>query len=333
MNPTASDVHVNAPLTNISVAYMQKAENFIAHRVFPKVPVMKQSDRYYVYTRADFNRREDTKRGDGAESSGSGYNVDNTPTYFCDVYAHHKDVSDRIRKNSDAAHDPDDAAARFVAQKLMIDKEADWANSYFKAGVWTGGDIAGVASSPNSSQAIHWDDQTSGTPIENVDTGKTAVLEATGMEPNTLVLGAHVYKALKNNPDIIDRIKYSGGVSPDRPAMVTPQLLAQLFGVDRVLVAKSIQNTAVEGATEASSFILGKHALLVYSAETPNLMEPSGGYTFTWDQYTGVTNDFGMAMSQFRMDARKSDRNEGEMCYDHKLVAADVGYFWSGIVT
>ena len=31
--PTISDVHVDAILTNISIAYMQKAENMIADKV------------------------------------------------------------------------------------------------------------------------------------------------------------------------------------------------------------------------------------------------------------------------------------------------------------
>ena len=49
--PTASDVHVNMPLTNISVAWMQNQQEFIADRVFPTVPVKHRSDRYYVYDR------------------------------------------------------------------------------------------------------------------------------------------------------------------------------------------------------------------------------------------------------------------------------------------
>ena len=37
--PTSSDVHVDAILTNISVAYIQQQGAFIANRVFPSVPV------------------------------------------------------------------------------------------------------------------------------------------------------------------------------------------------------------------------------------------------------------------------------------------------------
>ena len=106
-NPTASDVHVNAALTNISIAYTQEAGSFVADRVFPLLQVPKQSDRYFVYDKDDFFRSEAQLRAPGTPSAGSGFGIDNTPSYFADVYAIHKDVDDQIRANSDAAINPD----------------------------------------------------------------------------------------------------------------------------------------------------------------------------------------------------------------------------------
>ena len=60
-NPTFSDVHVNRPLTNISVAWIQEESAFIADKVFPSVAVQKQSDRYFVYFREDWYRDEARK--------------------------------------------------------------------------------------------------------------------------------------------------------------------------------------------------------------------------------------------------------------------------------
>ena len=54
--PTQSDLHVNALLTNFSIQFSQPEDGFVAEKVFPFVPVLKQSDRYAVYSRADFNR-------------------------------------------------------------------------------------------------------------------------------------------------------------------------------------------------------------------------------------------------------------------------------------
>ena len=39
LQPGRGDVHVDAALTNISVAFMQDASHFIAAQVFPEIPV------------------------------------------------------------------------------------------------------------------------------------------------------------------------------------------------------------------------------------------------------------------------------------------------------
>ena len=56
--PTFGDAHVDAALTNISVAYVQDASNFIASQVFPTIPVEHASDKYFIYTQDDFFRDE-----------------------------------------------------------------------------------------------------------------------------------------------------------------------------------------------------------------------------------------------------------------------------------
>ena len=97
MQPTPSDVHVNAPLTNVSIAYMQDQSEFIADKAFPGIPVKKQSDRYYSYDKGNWFRANAQRRAPGAESAGSGWTIDNTPTYYCDVWALHHDVDDQVR--------------------------------------------------------------------------------------------------------------------------------------------------------------------------------------------------------------------------------------------
>ena len=59
---TPSSVHIDQPLTNLTLAYAQSQENFIADKVFPTVGVDKQSDKYYQYDRANMNRTGDVKK-------------------------------------------------------------------------------------------------------------------------------------------------------------------------------------------------------------------------------------------------------------------------------
>ena len=325
--PTAGDVHVNAPLTQISIAYIQAANNFIADKFFPNIPVSKQSDRYYIYSRADFNRDEMQERAPGTESAGGGYDLDNTPTYYAPVFALHKDVDDQIRANSDSVLNPDRDATVFLTNKAMIRRERNFATKAFTAGVW-GGETTGVNSGVNAGEFLIWNDPNSD-PIANIRSAKRERLEATGFEPNSLALSSSVMDALIDHPDIVDRIKY--GQTPGAPAIVNASSLAQLFGLDRVMVSKAVHNSAAKGATEASSFIIGNSALLAYVTPTPSVMTPSAGYTFSWTGWMGASG-MGHRIKRFRMEQLESDRIEIQMAYDQKVVGADLGHLFENAV-
>ena len=321
--PTLSQVHIDAPLTNLSVAYMQKQENFIADKVFPIVPVDKKSNKFFVYRKNDWFRDEAQRRADGTESAGSGYNLD-TDSYSADVWAFHKDVGDQVLNNADAPLTPLREASEFVTHRLLLRRELQFVSDYFTTGVW-GTDETGVSSSPSSGEFLQWN-SSSATPIDDIESAKSSILSTTGFEANTLVLGYDVFKALKNHSTIVDRYKYT-----QAGAYVTEDLLAKVFGVQRVLVAKSVKATNNEGGTAAYSFAFGKAALLCHVAPNPGLLTPSAGYTFAW---TGVSEGLGstLGVSQFRMEHLKATRVEGQVAFDNKVVGADLGYFFTTAV-
>lgn len=318
--PTQHDVHVDAILTNISVAYIQSSNKFMSTQAFPVVPVDKQSDLYYTYTKNDWFRDEAQRRADNTESAGSGYGL-STASYRCDVWAFHKDVGDQMRANADNPIKPDTEATQFVTQRLLLRQEIQWVSDYFTTGVW-GTDVVGATN------FTVWSDYATSDPIEDMEEAKETILSTTGFEANTLVLGYQVFRKLKNHPDIIDRIKYTTGVTG---RTITPELLAAMFDVERVLISKAIKATNEEGQTEAYAFTHGKHALLMHVAPNPGLMTPSAGYVFTW---RGVSEGLGrdIGISRFRMQHLRSDRIEGQVAFDNKVVATDLGYFFSGAV-
>ena len=325
--PSVNNVHIDAILTNISVAYLQNTNNFIADKVFPVVPVDKKSNIYFKYTKDDWFRDEAQRRADGTASAGSGYGL-TTDNYLADVYAFHKDIGDQTRANADNPLNPDMEATQFVTQRLLLRREVQWATDYFTSGVWgtskSGTSATGLTN--GATQVTVWSDYTNSTPIPDIEYAKTTVLQNTGFEPNTLVLSYSVFQKLKAHPTLVDRYKYT-----QAGAIVTEDLLAALFGVDRVLVAKAVVNSANEGASGSYAFTTASSALLCYVAPNPGLMTPSAGYTFMW---TGVSGGLGttVGVSRFRMEELKADRVEGEIAFDNKVVAADLGFFWSAII-
>ena len=324
-NPTKAQMHIDRALTNMSVAFIQQASAFIADKIFPIVPVQKQSDRYFAYDKGDWYRDEAEERAPATQSAGGGYDLDNTPTYFCRKYAYHKDLTEEDRANSDAPLNPDQDATEFVTQKLLIRRERLWAANYFTTGKW-GTDLAGVSAAPGGSQFLQWNDANS-TPITDIKTQKTSILGATGFEPNTLVLGVQVYDQLAEHPDVVDKIKYT------QKGILTPDLLAGIFDVPRVFVAKTVYNSAARGATDAVGFVHGKAALLCYSAPRPALKMPSAGYTFAWTGLLG-SGAFANRISRIQMPwlGEGTERIEGEMAFDMKVVAADLGVFFNTAV-
>jgi len=321
--PSVNAVHVDAILTNISVAYMQNQNNFIAGKVFPTIPVDKRSNKFYTYTKNDWFRDEAQRRAPGTETAGSGYNL-STDSYNCDVFGFHKDIDDQTRANSDNPLSPDREATDFVTSRMLLRREIQFVSDFFTTSVW-GTDVAGVVGTPGAGEYKIWSDYTNSDPIEDIETGKETILSTTGFLPNTLVVGYQVMRKLRNHPDIVDRYKYTTADA------ITEDMIARLFGVDRILVATSVKATNNEGATGAYSFAYGKSALLCHVASSPGLMTPSAGYSFSW---TGVSGGLGspIGVSRFRLEQLKSDRVEAEMAFDNKVIGADLGYFLGSAV-
>ena len=322
--PTMQNAHIDRALTNTSVAYMQDASAFIADKVFPIVRVKRQSDVFFIYNKGDFMRDEAKERGAASESAGGDYGVEASEPYYCRKHAFHKDVTPEERANYDEPLNADTDAADFVTQKMLIRREMEWASKFFKAGVW-GTEIEGAASA-STGKAIYWDQPTSD-PIKDITNAAVQMASETSYKPNTLVLSPYVFNALKNHEDILDRIKYT------QKGIVTTDLLATLFEVQNVYVAWAVVNNAAKGAKDNVGFIMGKHALLCYSAPSPALKKPSAGYIFAWTGLEG-SGAYGNRIVRLPMDmlGLGTERIEGEIAFDAKKICADLGVFFKDIV-
>jgi len=319
--------HIDELLGNVSVAYHQSPNNFIASRVFPDVSVSKQSNKYAVIPSGDFNRDEMEQLADGAETAGGNFEL-STDSYFCDVWGFHKDVGPQARANVDDQFQLDKNITEYLTKKALLKKEKLFASQFFTTGKWTK-DLTGVSGSPGSNQFKQWNDDAS-TPIEDIVNAATAQQLLTGgFRPNTLVVGRQVLDQLLRHPDIIDRAKYG---TQTNITQIDVSHLKLVFGLDDILVMNAIENTAKKGQTAVNAFIGGKAALLMYKTSSPGTMVPSAGYTFSW---TGLLGTAGMGTAMIRYDiplVRGAERLEIQMAFDMKMVAADMGTFFASAV-
>jgi hypothetical protein len=69
----------------------------------------------------------------------------------------------------------------------------------------------------------------------------------------------------------------------------------------------------------------------MYVSPRPSLLEATAGYTFVRN---GVSDGLGsqVGITRFRMNHLRAERIEAQMAWDNKLVASNLGYFFSGAV-
>lgn len=334
--PEGRSLYISQPLTTISTAYGQQG-NWIAPQVFPNVPVARQGDLFWKYPKSDWMRTIAGVRAPATESPGGGWEME-TDTYFAHVYAVHKDVDDQTRTNAaGGGFDLDADAARWVTENLLIKRDRIFVDSFMRTGVWTGstaisgstthgGDLTGGAAAASTGSGVFVQfDRAGSDPIGIVRSQVLGMARRTGRRPNTLIMGPDVWNALTQNSSVLERIKYS------ERGIISEDLLRALFEVERVIVTWTIENTAPRGAADSIDFMNSKSMLLCYTPARASLQEVSAGYIFTWNGLLGA-GAFGTRIKRFRMEEIASDRVEGEMAFDMKVVAPDVGVYFTSAV-
>lgn len=320
--PGSGDVHVDALLTNVSVGYVNKV--YIAGTLFPTVLVVKRSDIVPKYTKSDWFRDTAKELTEREPAPVGGYNVDTSDTYYCREYGQAHFIGDARRANTDRPFDADRDGARFVSDKLLLKEERMWVSKFWKTGVWATDKVGGV-------DFTKWSTYATSTPIHDLRGFVRTVRRGLGgITPNTLTLGDLTFDVLADHPNLLDRIKYGSG--SDSPAMVTPNLIAQLLSLGRVMVGISMFTASPLGTAEGSVVYTPNwddDAWLGYVAPRPSLFTPSSGYNFVWRTAMG-----GPRFVKRRRDpiSDKGFLIEGYEYFDQKTVATDAGLFMDDAV-
>lgn len=334
---TPSQVHIDAPLTNLTLAYLQDQSNFVAGRVFPSVDVDKQSDKYYIYDRENFNRSGQRKAlAPRTRPERVGMSISND-TYTATVYGLATDFDEQTLANEDAALEIRAMGSQMLIHNMLIDKEKDFVTNFFTDNVW-GENWDGVASGSDTGYdndvLTNWDDYTNSTPIQDVTALMRQIqLNSGGFKPNKMVTSKEVRDTLVNHPDILNRL--NGGATVANPALVNDAKIAEILGVEEMLVMEAVENTANEGATESNAFIGGNHVMLVHTPASAGLRTPAAGLTYAWNSVPGVSNG-GVTVESFTGDFLRvegiAEEIQVKMAYDMKIVGADLGGFINSVL-
>ena len=320
---TPSQVHIDVPLTNLTIAYAQETAGFVADKVFGTVSVPKQSDKYYKYDREGLRHGDVKVLAPRTEVNRVGMAL-STDNYFADVRGLGMDFDEQMLANEDTMLEVRSQGANVLLEKIMIDREVRWADTFFKAGVW------GTETTP----ANLWSDYTLSTPIVDVTNARRAMqLKSGGYKPNCMVVGKEVRDILVNHPDILARL--NGGATVANTALITDAKLAEIFEVEAFYVMEAVYNDAAEGLADNFGCIGGKHAMLAYKPSSMGLRTPASGAIFTWDSIPGVSG-LGITVESFSDDALKrqqiAEMIQVKVSDDMKVIGQDLGYFFKDVV-
>jgi hypothetical protein len=138
---------------------------------------------------------------------------------------------------------------------------------------------------------------------------------------------------MRNDPDIVDRHKYTGTGPVSMDAIAAVCGIGSESDPGKIVVMNAVYNSANENAVASMGFMLGDVGLLMYVAPEPSMEQPSATYTFSFSEFDQVRQAGAAAISMWRDESTKSDVLRGEMFFDMKLVASDCGVYFSNLLT
>jgi hypothetical protein len=308
-------------LTRLSLEYANRPDSFIASQAAPVIPTEGLiSGIYRKFKLGNMFKVYNDIRARLSLSQQALYEMDTDGTFKCLEHALHDGIADRdkdefIGKGIDLV----DYAVRVVTDSILLGREYRVATLLTTSGNYgantsalTGNDRWDVASSGDAD------------PFEDIETMRNAIHAGCGKEMNTMILGRQVFYKCRRNPFIIDSVKYTMAAKNQN---LTPELLAQAFGVDRVLIGHPLYVTTKEGQAETLGYVWGKNAIGAYI--DPNPTNRTSTLAAIFSRY----NTDGVQMRKWYNDDVKGTYVEGWIDEDEKIIDSKCGYLLQTVVS
>lgn len=296
--PEPNSPAVNPILTEVSVQY--RNNDFIADQILPIKGVNYKSGRYVKYAKEDRFAIIDTKLASKAEAREVEW-ASTDQQYLCQGYALKEFLSDDEKNNMPAPLEAETDTTEFVTDLVQLGREKRVADLL-------------AANVPGANAAAKW--SVAGTDV--IGMINTAIQNCFA-PANTVIMSRDVLFALDVNSDIKDRIKYT------QLGVLTTDLLAKLFKVDRVIVGNSRYNTAKKGQNAVFTRVWSDNVYVTYINPRPSPRTLTLGISFAENLYAGA----GYRVRTWREEKRGLGGGEiiqVETSIDEVLMASDCGY-------
>jgi len=306
MLPNLGDAKVDKLLSQFSQRYTNK--DYIAEKILPPMRVKEKTGKYAKYGTENFRTySEQIYRAPGVRAASLDYSV-SQGSYNCLERALEKIVPDEFVNNTDDPYDPKRDAVATLMDVIFVNEEL--ALSTYMS------NTSNLTSNVTLSGTDQWSDYTSSSPLEDIDTGISAMMTATGQRPTVAWMGFEVFRKLKSHPDIREQVKYTNGGQLSDSAFIT--FLKDYFQLRDVWIGTAIYNSADEGQTAVLAQVWGKHFWLAAQSERPTLMGATLGYTFMDEENI---------VDKYRDEPRVGEVQRVRKSYDQNVMDPLLVYF------
>lgn len=267
---------------------------YVANQVLPSFPVGVQAGTFGRIPLAQLLNNADTKRSPGSGYARGEFTFE-TEAFSTKENGYEEPVDDREKEMFAEYFDAEVIAAIRAsgvigrnAEKRVVDLVTDTTKISATAG-------AKAWNSPAADAKV----------IEEIEAAVIAVYDRTGLWPNALTLSRKLFRALRQNIGIIDRITAVGAGSPAKATDVTTSMLSAVFDLDKIIVAGVSRNAAAEGQpVSVAQLWPDDTALVSVCSDSNDFRRPCLGRTFHW---TGDGSQIDGRVETYRDETVRAD--------------------------
>jgi len=292
---------------------------FIGLKLFPLFPVDQKTGYYpMIPTESMLKLPESIERAPKAAYGRIDWNW-TTDNYACKEYGVEQPVDEVQAAETESFFDLEEEAGRTVSDIVLRMQEQRILTMCQVAANW--GNTGAVAAA--------WDVPAAAVPITDIHAARLVIRAATGLLPDTLVVGRDTFQWFTLCDQITDRIQYT------YPGMdrgdYTAELIAKMLGLRQVLIADAVYDTTDEGqASTIDDMWDDDFAFLCKVAENPSrLREPCIGRTFLWERDSAEN----LVFESYAEPQTRSEIVRARHHTDEEIVLANCGYLFTGCNT
>jgi len=317
-NPTGSTTVSRPDLQALAMEYLEKQEDFIGTQILPYFDAEERSAQYPVIPVEALLKVPETRRAPRAKYPRDDYEFE-LDTFDCIEHGWEEPVDDVEAKLYARFFDAEEIATQRALGVILRVQEKRIADMLFNESNFTAHAITNEWDSNHYTDAV---------PISDVNAGRKAIHDATGLKPNTLIVTLNTFNHLGLMAQILDKIKYT--YSPLAWDKIGSKVLAEAFGLDRVLIGQNMYDAAKKGQDASLTALWSsEYAMLCIASQSRDLKKPSLGRTFRWTKDCPEN----VMVESYRDETVRSDIIRARQHTDEEIMFISAAYLLSNVTT